>query len=210
MLERQLAILGQLAEDGLEIAQAIKRQAVDEAPAATAAEPSRKLFRGDVTVAYARAARAVRLTLMLQSQVVAAIQALDRKQAHEAADARMWAQSERPGLVRRRKTQVKRAVWRIASGQFDDNNTLDRLSKEAGERLDAEDLYGDILDTPLSELIAAICKDLGLSPDWPALAEEAWAKAELKSGRPGAPLASLAANDSSAQPIPLRPQAASP
>ncbi len=214
-LERQLAILGRLAEDGLEIAQAIKRQAVQavQAVAADDPAPAPKVVRGDVTVAYARAARAVRLTLMLQSQVIEAIQALDRKQSADAAAARTRAEIDRPGLVRRRKHRVQRAVWRVASDAFDDNNTLERLFKEAGECLDADDIYGDILDTPMSELIAAICNDLGLSPDWPTLAQEAWAKGELESGKVGAPLAALAANDAGgggAEPIPLRPQAASP
>ncbi len=209
-LERQLAILGRLAEDGLEIAQAIKRQAVQavQAVAADDPAPAPKVVRGDVTVAYARAARAVRLTLMLQAKVIEAIQALDRKQSADAAAARTRAEIDRPGLIRRRKHRVQRAVWRVASGAFDDNNTLERLFKEAGECLDADDIYGDILDTPMSELIAAICNDLGLSPDWPTLAQEAWAKGELESGKVGAPLAALAANDPGEAPVGAEPSRA--
>jgi hypothetical protein len=85
--ERQLAVLGRLAEDGLEIAQAIKRQAVQ----ADDPTPTAKVVRGDVTVAYARVARAVRLTLMLQAKVIEAIQRLDR-------NSRLTQPRPRPGL----------------------------------------------------------------------------------------------------------------
>ena len=44
----------------------------------------------------------------------------------------------------------------------------------------------------MSEIVARICKDLGLEPDWNKLAEELWAKAEIATGDPGWPLAGRA------------------
>ena len=43
----------------------------------------------------------------------------------------------------------------------------------------------------LGETIALICRELGLSPDWQALAQEAWARQEIDSGAVGAPLRAL-------------------
>jgi hypothetical protein len=62
---------------------------------------------------------------------------------------------------------------------------------EASERLDRDDVYGDLLARPVSELVALICRDLGLDPDWPVLADEAWAREEMADGAPGWPLAGL-------------------
>jgi hypothetical protein len=58
--ERQLELLGALAEIGLEVARAVERRARDAGPD----EDLNAIAR-----AYARAARAVRLTVMLQSRL---------------------------------------------------------------------------------------------------------------------------------------------
>ena len=39
----------------------------------------------------------------------------------------------------------------------------------------------------MGELVALICRDFGLEPNWDALAQEAWAQAEIASGAPGSP-----------------------
>ena len=62
---------------------------------------------------------------------------------------------------------------------------------EAGDRLDDIDLYGDLLDRPVSEILARICADIGLPLDWTRLAQEAWAQTEMHGGLAGAPLAAL-------------------
>src|SRR5262249_44535607 len=82
-------------------------------------------------------------------------------------------------------------VERVATASHDEK-TVDRLLRESAERLDDEDLYGDLLERPVSELVARLCKDLGLHPDWAELAEELWAIREAGSGRPGWPLAQQA------------------
>jgi len=59
------------------------------------------------------------------------------------------------------------------------------------ERLDDDTLI-DLLDRPVSELIAEFCRSLGLTPDWEALAAEARAMKEIEAGDVGAPLAAIA------------------
>ncbi|MDB5459102.1 MAG: hypothetical protein JWO72_843, partial [Caulobacteraceae bacterium] len=68
--------------------------------------------------------------------------------------------------------------------------------------LDDEDLYGDVLARPFSEVVADICRDLGLDPDWSRLAQEPWARAEIDSGQAGGPLAALPAGGAEARPPP--------
>jgi hypothetical protein len=183
LLERQLWILGQLAEGGLEIARAIERQA-------TSGE-GKEGVRPDAPMAYARVARAVRLTILLQSRLIADLQTLEAKTAHEAAHAHCLGRTQRIGLVREQKARLGRIVGRIAWADGQDDRKADRMAREAVERLDQDERYGDILTRPVSELIALICRDLGLEPDWPQLAEEAWAQAEIKSGAAAGPLAAV-------------------
>ncbi len=208
-LERQLWVLGQLAEGGLEIARAIERRATsDESPDAVL----------DATpMAYARVARAVRMTILLQSKLIADLQALEAKAAHEAAQANSLNGTQRVCRVHDQKRRIGRTVARIAWADDQDLERAQRLGRETVERLEQDELYGDILTRPFSEIIAQICDDMGLEPDWPQLAEEAWAKAEMDSTAAGEPLASLMAKSAQSRPPPsstgvgqFTPHAASP
>ena len=187
LLERQLWILGQLAEGGLEIARAIERQATDDSRAA------HEVVKGDLPLAYARVARAVRLTIMLQSKVIADLQKLESNAEIDASHAKIRQDVARPGLLRERKARIQRIVGRIAWAEGEDADQIEQVMRETGEHLDQDDIYGDVLSRPVSELVALICQDLGLKPDWPALAEHAWAQAEIASGAAGAPLAGVMA-----------------
>lgn len=177
VLDRNLALLGEIAEIGLQVARAVERQVTAEGPVDVEGAAR----------AYARAARAVRQTVMLQSRIIEAIQAgaeaiFRARQAAEDEAARAA-----PGYVR--KARIERVVERLAMAEHgEDEDEVDRLVCEAGERLDDEDLYGDLMDRPMSELVERICKDLGLDADWTALARELWARREVESGRIGSPL----------------------
>ncbi|HVY33958.1 MAG TPA: hypothetical protein VG960_06010 [Caulobacteraceae bacterium] len=208
LLERQLWVLGQLAEGGLEIARAIERRATsDESPDAVLdAAP----------MAYARVSRAVRMTILLQSKLIADLQTLEVKGAQAAANANSLLGTQRVGLECDQKDRIGRIIARIAGADGADEDEVERLAEEAAERLDQDDLYGDVLTRPVSELVAQICKDLGLEPNWPQLAEEAWAKADLNTGVAAAPLAAVVAEHAQTRPPPasgvvqFTPHAASP
>jgi hypothetical protein len=178
---RQLQVLGELAEQGLEIGRAIERRA----KAAEPGEPS-GVDLNAVAMAHARVARAVRLTIMLQSRLIADVQAGEEGAARKAAAAARQEARLDPEYVH--KARVERIVERVAMAEHgDDEDEMDRLTTEASERLDDDDLYPDPLSRPIGALVASLCRDLGLDPDWTRLAEEAWAKAEVESGAPGSP-----------------------
>jgi hypothetical protein len=161
MLDRQLQVLGRLAEAGLEIAVALETQA----------KGGEAVVQGDVAMAYNRVARAVRQTIMLQSRLIEALQ------DHETG---------RAG----RRAAARASAARIVRGVIDDDRTNDaeraeQLAAEAAERLREED-FSDLLARPFAEAVADIVRDLGLSPDWLSLAEDCAAAEAALSGKPGA------------------------
>jgi len=208
LIERQLWVLGRLAEAGLNVALAIERQALAAAdegaepsspapeaggaeagqPEAGWAEASRpeafRVVQGDLALAYGRAARAVRLTLALQAKMVTELQALDESEARQQ-------RGERQKLAAARKARVERIVERVIKAEFTGEAEIDRLAEAAYERLEDDDVYGALLSRPVSEIIERVCRDLGLAPDWSRLAEEAWAQEEIEAGVAAAPLLAL-------------------
>jgi hypothetical protein len=185
LLDRQLFIVGELVEGGFEIAQAIRRQASDEtAP---------KVVQGDLAAAHACVSKAVRLSLMLQTDMIQNLARMTSVVSNPAFSGEANTEAARPRLEAQRKARAHRVVERIARAEKPDAEAAERLVTEARQRLERGDAFAHVLSLPFSEIIALICKDLGLDPDWPALAEEAWALEEIASGAPGAPLAAVMA-----------------
>jgi hypothetical protein len=204
MLERGLWRLERLAAVGMEMVEALHREAVGQAhaegpPPAAAEPPPAKAIRD-----YARIARAVRLTVMLQAKLIQELRALDDPEAILA--------HPRPGVER--KLRVLRAVKRAARDEHDEDETVERLVREAAERLDREDVCADLMSKPVGEIIAFICRELRLDPDWPRLAQEAWDEAERlgESSGKGPPVEPQHITYSwlDPQPDPVAAQAASP
>jgi hypothetical protein len=200
LIQRQLARLERLSEIAMEMAEAVGRQARARAQGEPGDEPAgpAEADLGEAVRVFDRVARAVRLTVALQSRLVEALQALDQDRKRQA---------------RERRVEVKRIVGRVIDEAYDRQGVTWRSTRHVHERLDRDDIY-DLLDRPVSEVIALICNDLNLSPDWPRLAREAWARTEMASGAVGSPLAALAGKADIRWPPPdagpSRPHAASP
>jgi hypothetical protein len=184
MLEAQLARLDRLADMGLDLAAALVAQAKGETDIDVA--------RGDIALAYGRAARAVRFTVALQSKLIADFQNFGREPSQAPGD------DESTNITlswddrgQSRKSGAGHIIGRVIAAETDSLQERERLKREVNERLDDDTLTGD-LNRPYSEIVADICRDLGLSPDWAVLSQEAWAREEVASGRPGAPLAAHA------------------
>jgi len=156
LIEGQQAMLARLAQVGMQIAEECGRQAAT-APIAAG-------------LAFARVARAVRMTIALQSRLAKDLAALDR--ADDVAQA---------ARTTRRRIRLSRLVEdaaragiaaRIDAGaRYGDEDAvedeIERLSYEAYERLtDAED--DDLAGRPFDAVVAGICRDLGLPLDWTA------------------------------------------
>jgi hypothetical protein len=158
--ERHLRTLAELAEIGMDLAREVRRQALDETADAPPA--------GELALTFSRIARAVRQTVALEAKL---------------AEPPQPGQAERPPLgvsdrwrSARRKRQVKQIVGQIIEAVTDTDFQADRLFAERDERLDdGDDEDADFAERPIGELVARICRDLGVTPDWSLLEDEDWA-----------------------------------
>jgi len=148
LTDRQLAQLARLAEIGMEIAEAAGRQARGEGEGAGA----------DAALGFSRAARAVRLTIALETRLVAERAASERGEAAVRA-------SEADRRRDRIHDKVDRLIDEVAQTERADAEAAERLSEAVWERLtETEDEA--LLDRPTEEIVARICADLGLAPGW--------------------------------------------
>jgi hypothetical protein len=203
VVERQLQVLGRLAEIGLAIATALEQQVTAKGAAAPA---------GEAALAYARVSRAVRLTVALQSSVLQDLQALDRAAGSRLYEQGCKAERDQQRRARAHRDRVARVLDRVIEGEAASEAEGERLAAAAYERLEHDDIYGDLATRSVSEIIDLVCRDLGLAPDWVSLAEEAWAKQEIETRTAAAPLAALGGHDPppDAACTPAQPCAASP
>ena len=179
-LERDLDRLERLADYGLRIAAALAVKA--EAPEADAEGVA-------LALAFGRVARAVRLGALLTSKLVEEGQNQERRRRSDAESAeRHAAYAEAAEFEAEKaqetaaKAQARRIIRRVIRAEHRDIHAIERLDRETAERLRAEDIYGWVSTRPLSDAVAEICADLGLSPDWSALGQECWAVEEVRSG----------------------------
>jgi hypothetical protein len=181
VLRRQVERLDELAELGMRMAQAIQAEKAG----------------GAVTV-FSRVAKVVRLCGLLQARLIkdmdearrrALIYAPMTEQADALAETRERARLD---PAHEHKARIEKIVERqVKALHRDDEEEVERLMLEACERLDDDDIYRDVLNRPVGELVALICRDLGVEPDWPRLAEEAWAQDEIAAAPPGSPFLHL-------------------
>jgi len=66
------------------------------------------------------------------------------------------------------------------------------------------------LDRPFGEVVALICKGIGMTPDWDAWANEPWAQEEVRTQPPGSPYAGYAGDPPVATRRPEREALSSP
>lgn len=169
LFEQQINLLGELAEAGMAVATTIRDQVV--------------AGEGDIVTlagAYDRVARAVRMAILLQSKLIKQLLDWDRQTANLAAP------------QGRREAEIQRAA---AERDREHAEHIERLVGQAGERLDQDDIYKEVNSRPVSELIAGICRDIGLDPDWPRRTQEAWLRKETAGADGRSPFAALAGLD---------------
>jgi hypothetical protein len=174
--ERELAILSELAEAGLEIAQALKGRIVEAASAEP--DPDNARACADLTRAFDRASRATRMAIALRDR-------LAKDEPLPGQTARAWEREARNDHGRR----ALRIVRRMARARSYPSVVYEAMDREARERLFDPDISGEILGRPLGALVAQICADLDLDPLWHGFAHEPWAQAEIAGRPPGSPYA---------------------
>jgi hypothetical protein len=190
-------MLDRLAEAGLEIAIALETRAKGAA-SAPADDP---VDLDAVALGYSRVARAVRLSILLQSKLIADRDDAARARAERRAEAEARKANEPWDREELARDRVARILRRVIHAEHEDEDRIERLVAEACERVEDDDCYGSASLRPMSEMVADICKDLGLNPDWAAMAVESWAMEEMRSGAVGRPLSPIAAAMAGGGPI---------
>ena len=156
LAEGQMAMLTELAEIGMEIARAAGRLAVAAPEGEGRSGGATAHDRCDPGLTFARAARAVRTTIAVQARLSKDLEALDKAEA-----------SDRTNREYARKNRIHRLVKDAIAAEPDaDECEFKQLSWAAWERLTDPDEYGDLMDRPVGEVVASICRDLGVSVDW--------------------------------------------
>jgi hypothetical protein len=174
--ERHLRGLAELGEIGLELARLVRRRAAEQA----AANPDGAVDES-LGLVFARIARAVRQTFALEARL-----AEDRRTAQAETAARAAAESRL--RVERRKTKVRTAVERILDAEAHESDA-ENLFYDLTERLETDYDDADFTDRPIGELVARICRDLGVIPDWSLWEDQDWAIEEIAARPRGSPYA---------------------
>ncbi len=158
--ERRLAMLERLAEMGMAVATAIS-EAVVEFPHRPGSGPQGAR-------AYAQAARAVRLTLMLAGRVERSILAM--RKGELGLEAALDAQGEADPPATRAE-RLRAAVTPAIEREAADAEDAEMLRRRLDARLCERDDDHALLSRPFHDCVKAICADLGLDPE-PILAME--------------------------------------
>jgi hypothetical protein len=194
VFDQQLWTLGRLAQAGLNLALALEAQALAPQPHLTRdqgpqpygapAAPSVSLDNlppapADLALAFTRISRAVRMTVALQARLLKSGDGGERAMATKAPA------PPPPERRSQRANRIAAVVRRLVAQGEDDIFEASDLVERARERLFDPDITGALLDRPFDAVVAEICRDLGLSPDWSALGTEAWAMAALSGAAGG-------------------------
>ena len=170
---RQLAMLQELAEIGMQIARAVRDEVVARAERAAIEDPpTPRLGGGDPGLVYSRVARAVRQTLALQTRIAEGIETARFEQQRTHVAAVRSAFTERQHEVR---DYVAEAIEAEAAEKGTPEKDIERLLDDLDERLEVGDYDEVLADLPIGDLVERICADLGVIPDWSLWEDQAWA-----------------------------------
>jgi hypothetical protein len=185
--ERQMRMLQELAEIGMDLARAVRTQTLAPTPEAGA-----KPGLGNPDLVFARLARAVAQTLALQAKLEADCRKLMETSAAERAAERAEAERRAVNAQNKhrawQKERVERVVEQTVRTKVQETRIPDYL-RTMRMRFNDFDDYADSGKRSVGEIIARICRDLGLTPDWPRWAGEMWAVEEARTNAPGSPYA---------------------
>ena len=184
--ERRLAMLARMSEIGLNIAEALNDEltAPDE-------EGHPRRSRAEIALTYSRLSRAVGQTLALEVKLEGLhcrdiVETAMLRQAHQARqDEAGFARLRHRGIV----YEVMGEVAASAAPAWQWNDIVTAMNARFQVDIE-EDPDGAAYNwKPTGAIVAEICKDLNLEPDWSLWAEAHWARSETRNEAPGSPYA---------------------
>jgi hypothetical protein len=205
---RHLGMLVDLGDMGMVLARDLVRRAAAETEAAEAAaeagEPAPRPGPViDPALSFTRISRAVRLTIALEARMRREIEAGVFGVANDDGPGRggVAGRIDYEGISRQYAShvhtiihgeqdhEVRRAVEETIEATYDDLDDVERLREELKERLEEDEVFEDRNFWPTGEVIALICQDLGLTPDWDRWRSRGWARKEAEESPVGSPYA---------------------
>ena len=181
---RQLAMLQELAEIGMQVARAVRDEALAPVEPAEmdAPKPASRFGGGDLGLVYSRVARAVRLTLALETRVAEEIeQARDEQERTRLEAIRKAAERRRPEIRGYVADAIEADVLEGGGSDYE----IEQLLEDLDERLDEGAYDAALTEAPVAELVARICADFGVTPDWSLWEDQDWAIAHVKAQAAG-------------------------
>ena len=197
--DKRMVYLDEIADLAMELARAQQRKALAqiEAPPEQAGESGAGRER-DAAAGFLAAARAVRVTLLLQAKLQAG---LNTRRIEMVAERRAWAEARRKDReieAQSYHSEVEEIVVQVIEREAADRPDLDELTESAREAV--WDGWNDraIGETPVSAVVAKVCTDLGVAVDWSRWEGEDWAVEEAEEGVEGSPFVKAATDDDAA------------
>jgi hypothetical protein len=199
LAREHLALLRGLREMSMDLTRAVHRHVLaqsEPAPADdAAAEPAPPPLRGDLGLIFSRLARTVRLTVVLEARLMKArledaayaVAEAETPVANPAPEVAATANSFHDKMVSAytRGAAVERAVSEALEAEDLDEESLEaRMEIARGVIFNPSSVYPRLL-RPISQTIADVCADLGITPDWDRWINRAWAIREVAEGEWG-------------------------
>jgi len=178
----QLSVLKELAEIGMEVARAVRNEALAPVEPDAPPKPPSRFGGADLGMVLSRVSRAVRLSLALQSRIAEDIETGRVQREQRRVTALRWAAHERQTEIR---DYVAEAIEAEAAELKKPEHEVERLLDDLDERIEAGDYDDAMANAPTGDLVARICADLGVIPAWSLWDDHAWAIEHLRSRDPG-------------------------
>ncbi len=211
---RRIAMAHHLAERAMELAEAAQRLALArierqisalEAGEVDAAEDEApKGRRSDPVATAERMARMVRLSLALAARLDSDEPVRRaRARSQEAADREAEAEARKRAREAREHAELVHAAQRedmvfevleatLKAEGLDREDVHERaveINERVAESMAEQEWEYDYVRRPVGAVIARLCEDFGMEPDWSLWANEAWAIEEAQTNAEGSPYA---------------------
>ena len=204
---RRIAVAHQLVEMGLALAETAQRRALacmeQQIAAAEAGDvdaaltPTRR--QDDPVAAAERAARAVRLSLALAARLDSdepvrrgrlRADAAAEREAEKAAQRRaLFDMPIEPSRAEARVETVVDLTGQALDMAGLDEDEVDQRIETIEERLYEGEWEIDIFKQPIGAMVAQLCAELGVEPDWSVWEDQPWAIKEARTNAEGSPYA---------------------
>ena len=147
---------------------------------------------------FARASRAVRLSLALEARFDTELAALLRgdDDDDDDDDTPYW---EKPGYIEpldpatrdqpsAHRNRIRDAVWDVIDHEITELHPAVDVLQALHERLAEGERYDTVVFRPLRESVESICKDLGLAPDWSRWTEDGFPRETRRTSMEWSPM----------------------